>query len=195
MTNAIRRGLYVFVAAAAIIVGGVVYQEFWLGDNSAGPPIGGPFVLVDQNGVTRRDTDFKGKIVLVYFGYTYCPDTCPTTLAAISNALDILGDKAKNVQPLFISVDPARDSPEQLKAYSGNFSPAMIYLTGTDAQLAPVEHEYQVYVAKVPQQGSDDYLIDHSALIYVMGRDGRYLAAIPAGMPPKSIAASIEQVM
>ena len=196
MSEAVRRGLYIFIAALAVIVGGVVYEQFWLGGaENASPAVGGPFTLIDQNGATRSDGDFHGKLMLIYFGYTYCPDACPTTLQAISQTLDMIGNKASQVQPIFISVDPARDTPDQLKAYAANFHPGILYLTGAPDTLKQVESEYRVYVAKVPQSGSDDYLIDHSSIIYVMGTNGRYLAAIPAGLPPKVMAATLQRYL
>src|SRR5262245_54739881 len=116
MSEAARRGLYIFLAALAVIIGGVVYEQFWLGSSNIAPAVGGPFTLSDQKGATRRDAEFRGKLMLIYFGYTYCPDACPTTLQAMSETLDLLGDKATKVQPVFISVDPARDTQEQLKS-------------------------------------------------------------------------------
>jgi protein SCO1/2 len=196
MSEAVRRGLYIFIAALAVIVGGVVYEQFWLGGaENASPAVGGPFSLTDQNGATRSDGDFRGKVMLIYFGYTYCPDACPTTLQAISQTLDMIGNQASKVQPIFISVDPARDTVEQLKSYAANFHPGILYLTGAPDALKQVESEYRIYVAKVPQSGSDDYLIDHSSIIYVMGTNGRYLASMPAGLPPKVMAATLQRYL
>ncbi|HXS38733.1 MAG TPA: SCO family protein [Stellaceae bacterium] len=196
MSDAARRGLFIFLAALLIIIGGVVYEQYRLGGaENATPAVGGPFALVDQNGVARRDTDFRGKVMLIYFGYTYCPDACPTTLQAITNTLDLLGKDAAKVQPLFISVDPARDTQEQLRAYAANFHSGILYLTGAPEELKKVEREFHVYVAKVPQSGSDDYLIDHSSIIYVMGSDGRYLGQMPTGLPPKVMAATVERYL
>jgi cytochrome oxidase Cu insertion factor (SCO1/SenC/PrrC family) len=196
MSEAVRRGLYIFIAALAVIVGGVIYEQVWLGGaENAAAAVGGPFSLIDQNGATRRDGDFRGKIMLVYFGYTYCPDACPTTLQALSQTLDIIGTDASKVQPIFISVDPARDTPAQLKSYAANFHPGILYLTGAPDELKKAESEYRVYVAKVPQSGNDDYLIDHSSVIYVMGRDGRYLGEMPTGLPPKVMAATLQRYL
>ena len=195
MSEAARRGLYIFLAALAVIVGGVVYERFWLGDENVAPAVGGPFTLIDQNGVIRHDSDFRCQIMLIYFGYTFCPDACPTTLQAISETLDLLGEKATKVQPIFISVDPARDTQSQLKEYAANFHPSLLAMTGTEDELKRVEREYHVYVAKVPQSGSDDYLLDHSSIIYVMGADGRYLAQIPTGLPPKVMAGSLQRYL
>ena len=193
MSEAARRGLYIFLAALAVIVGGVVYEQVWLGGDNVAPAVGGPFTLTDQNGIKRSDKDFRGKLMLVYFGYTYCPDACPTTLQAVSETLDLLGDKASGVQPIFISVDPARDTQEQLKAYAANFHSSLLMMTGTPDELKKVESEYHVYVSKVPQSGTDDYLIDHSSIVYFMGRDGRYLGQFPTGLPPKVMAATIQR--
>ena len=196
MSEAVRRGLYIFIAALAVILGGVLYEQFWLGGaENAGPAVGGPFTLTDQNGATRSDKDFRGKVMLIYFGYTYCPDACPTTLQAISQTMDAIGNQASKVQPIFISVDPTRDTPDQLKSYAANFHPGILYLTGAPETLKQVESEYHIYVAKVPQAGSDDYLIDHSSIIYVMGTNGRYLAAMPAGLPPKVMAATLQRYL
>jgi len=194
MSEAARRGLYLFLAALAIIVGGVVYEQFWLGDD-AGPAVGGPFALIDQNGAPKSDTDFRGTVMLIYFGYVYCPDACPTTLAAIANALDLLGDKAEGVTPIFISVDPARDTPALLKSYAANFTPRLVALTGAPDELKKVEGEFHIYVAKVPQAGSDDYLIDHTSVIFLMDRNGRYLGQLPSGLPAKILAESLQRVL
>jgi protein SCO1/2 len=196
MSEAVRRGVYIFIAALAVIVGGVVYEQVWLGGaENASPAVGGPFTLTDQNGATRSDSDFRGKVMLIYFGYTYCPDACPTTLNAISQTLDIIGNQASKVQPIFISVDPQRDTVGQLKSYAANFHPGILYLTGAPDTLKQVESEYRIYVAKVPQSGSDDYLIDHTSLIYVMGTNGRYVGTIPAGLPPKVMAATLQRYL
>ncbi len=194
MSQAARRGLYIFLAALAIIAGGVVYEQFW-GGNGAEQTVGGPFALIDQNGAPKSDTDFRGKVMLIYFGYTYCPDACPTTLQAITDTLNLLGDKAKEVTPIFISVDPARDTPPQLKAYAANFTPQLVALTGPPDELKKVEGEFHVYVAKVPQAGTDDYLIDHSSIIYLMDRKGTYIGLLPTGLTPKVMAESIQHVL
>ena len=139
--------------------------------------VGGPFTLTDQDGKTRTDGDFRGEFMLVYFGYTYCPDLCPTQLQAISDALEALGDKARTVQPIFVTIDPERDSAATMKQYVSHFSPRLIGLTGTPEQVAAVAKAYRVYYAKVPAKGGgkDDYLMDHSGLVYLIGPDGRYL--------------------
>lgn len=193
MPAAARRGLLIFLAALAVIIGAVAYEQFWLGgEENAGPALGGPFTLVDQNGATRHDSDFRGKLMLVYFGYSNCPDACPTTLQAIGQTLDLLGKDAARVQPIFITIDPARDTPAQLKIYAGNFHPGILYLTGTPAALKTAESEYHVYVQRVPQTAAEDELFDHSSVIYMLGANGRYLGQMPTGLPPKAMAATVQ---
>lgn len=151
-------------------------------------PIGGPFALVDHNGKPRTDADFRGKLLLVYFGFTYCPDVCPTDLQDIGLALDQLGAAGDAVQPLFITVDPERDTVEHLKDYVTLFHPRMIGLTGDAAAIHKAAAAYRTYYAKVPNERGDDYTVDHSAFIYVIGADGAYLGFFPPGTPPERIA-------
>ena len=153
-------------------------------------PIGGPFALIDHNGKPRTDADFRGKLLLVYFGFTYCPDVCPTDLQNIGLALDQLGAAGENVQPLFITLDPERDTAEHLKDYVPMFHPRLIGLTGDAAAIHAAAAAYRAYYAKVPLKG-DDYTVDHSSFIYVVGADGQYLGFFPPGTPPERIAESI----
>jgi protein SCO1 len=196
-----NRGLVVFLGVLAILVAGLGYELGWYGphEEAASQPIGGPFALTDQNGVQRRDTDFRGKLMLVYFGYTYCPDACPATLLAISQALGSLGPDADAVQPIFITVDPARDTQAQMKLYAANFSPRLLALTGTPDTIAQAEKEYHVYAKKIPPQGGDknpnDYFMDHSSFIYLMGRDGKLVTLIPPQDKPADIAAAIRKAL
>jgi protein SCO1/2 len=154
-------------------------------------PVGGPFALVDHTGTRRTDADFRGKLLLVYFGFTYCPDVCPTDLQDIGLALDRLGPAGDAVQPLFITLDPQRDTAEHLKDYLALFHPRLIGLTGDAAAIHKAADAYKVYYAKVPNARGDDYTVDHSAFIYVMGVDGAYLGFFPPGTPPERIAESI----
>ena len=141
--------------------------------------IGAPFTLTDQNGRTRRDTDFRGAWMLIYFGYTYCPDTCPTALLKMTAAVDLLAQrdpaKAARVVPIFITIDPARDTPALLKDYAGSFTPHLVALTGKPDALRDLAYAYGVFFAKEPG-GGDTYLIDHTSFIYLMGPDGRYVS-------------------
>ena len=158
--------------------------------------IGGPFSLVDQDGKTRSDADFRGRYLLVYFGYTFCPDLCPTELQTISNALDRLGDKAAKVQPLFITVDPARDTVAVMKGYVGHFHPGLVGLTGSVTQIAAAARAYRVYYAKVPAaEGGDNYLMDHSGFVYLMGPDGRYITHFTPQTTAKQMAKAIAKLL
>ncbi|MDX1710056.1 MAG: SCO family protein [Rhodovibrionaceae bacterium] len=147
----------------------------------AKPDIGGPFELVDQTGETRRAEDFRGRYMLVYFGYTYCPDICPTSLLEMTRALDLLEaqapEKEAKVTPVFVTVDPERDTVEALADYAGHFHENLVALTGSDEEVARAAKAYRVYYSKAEVEGDDDdaYLMDHSSFIYLMGPDGEYV--------------------
>lgn len=150
--------------------------------------LGGPFQLIDHHGQTRTDTDFKGKIMLVYFGYSFCPDVCPTGLYHISQALQEMGPRAKEIQPLFITVDPERDTVQTLALYMENFHPQFLALTGTPDAIAKASKAYHVYAQKAQPDGtSTDYLIDHSSIVYVMDRQGRFLTSFNHQTEPAQI--------
>jgi protein SCO1/2 len=155
-------------------------------------PIGGPFTLIDHTGKPRSDQDFRGKLMLVYFGFTYCPDVCPTDLQNIGLAIGALGEAGERVQPLFITVDPARDTPEHLKDYVPMFHPRLIGLTGDAAAIHAAAAAYRVYYAQVPLKG-DDYTVDHSSFIYLMGANGKYLGFFPPGAPPEQIVETLRR--
>ena len=141
--------------------------------------VGGPFTLIDQTGKPRSDTDFRGTLLLVFFGYTTCPDICPTELMQIGLAVDKLGAAADQVQPLFISVDPERDTPEVLAPYVAQFHPRLIGLTGTPTEIRAVADAYKAYYAKYLPADGAVYLIDHTGFVYLMGRAGEYLGFFP----------------
>ena len=153
-------------------------------------PIGGPFALIDHDGKPRTNEDFRGKVMLVYFGFTYCPDVCPTDLQNIGLALDQLGPAGEQIQPLFITVDPERDTAEHLKDYVPMFHPRLVGLTGDAAAVHAAAAAYRTYYAKIPLKG-DDYTVDHSSFTYVVGADGQYLGFFPPGTPPERIAESL----
>jgi protein SCO1 len=137
--------------------------------------VGGPFTLTDHTGKHVTDRDFRGRTLVVFFGFTFCPDVCPSALQVIAAAIDKLGAKGQSITPILISVDPERDTPAQLAAYVQSFHPRLIGLTGTPAEIAAVTKAYRVYVQKVPDPKSTaGYTIDHSSIIYVMGPDGAY---------------------
>jgi protein SCO1 len=156
--------------------------------------IGGPFRLVDQNGKTVTDADLKGKWSLIYFGYTHCPDACPTALNEIAIALDDLGPKRDAVRPVFITVDPERDTPEVLKSYVTSFDAPILALTGTPEEIARAAKDYRVYYAKHPEPGGD-YSMDHSSVIYVMDPEGRFTATFTPESSPEDIAARLKKLL
>jgi protein SCO1/2 len=143
-------------------------------------PIGGPFALIDHTGKLRTDEDFRGELLLIYFGYSYCPDVCPTDLLQIGLALDGLGAGAEAVQPLFITLDPERDTAVHLAEYVPFFHPRLIGLTGSAEQIRRVALAYKVYYAKYPPDSSD-YVIDHSSFIYLVDKAGKYIGFFPSG--------------
>src|SRR3954454_1773319 len=145
--------------------------------------IGGPFTLTDQSGRRRSDTEFRGKLMIVYFGYTWCPDVCPTDLMAITQALDGLGSAAEGVQPIFISIDPERDAGV-LAEYVSAFHRSLIGLTGSAEEIQKVADAYKAFYVKVPDERSGGYSIDHSGVIYLMGRNGEYLGFMPPRTSP-----------
>lgn len=154
-------------------------------------PVGGPFELTDQTGHRRTDADFHGKLVVLYFGYTYCPDVCPTELQSISLALDKLGAAAEAVQPLFITVDPERDTPARLADFVSSFHPGLIGLTGSLADIRKTAIAYRTFFAKNSTATPGDYSVDHTGFIYLVGKDGRYLGFLPPGLAPDAIADAI----
>jgi protein SCO1/2 len=137
--------------------------------------VGGPFTLTAHDGRRMSDTDFRGKYMLVFFGYTFCPDVCPTELQVISAALDQMGTKADTIQPIFVTIDPARDTVDVMKSYVESFHPRLIGLTGNDSDIATIAKAYRVFYQRGgPQQGSD-YLMDHTNITYLMDKDGKFL--------------------
>src|ERR1700684_2728191 len=148
--------------------------------------VGGPFTLTDQNGRRRSDRDFRGKLMIVYFGYTFCPDVCPADLMAITQALDALGPAADGVQPIFITVDPERDS-KLLAEYVRAFHKSLIGLTGSPEEIRKVANAYKAFYTKVPGTRDGDYAIDHAGVIYLMGRRGEYLGFLAPQTGPEKL--------
>jgi protein SCO1/2 len=158
-------------------------------------PIGAPFALTDHDGKRRTDADFRGKLMVIYFGYTNCPDICPADLTSIALALDQLGDTADAVQPVFITLDPERDTPADLAAYMAAFHPRLIGLTGTPEEIRKVATAYKTYYVKAGNAGGADYAVDHSAFIYLVGKDGRYLGFFPPSTTPERLSEVIRQML
>ena len=192
MTKTVRliAVLAAFLAGAAALVAVVLVV---LPRETVKPSaVGGPFHLTDQTGRAVTEADFKGKAFLVFFGFTHCPDICPTTLFEISEVLNRLGPDAEQVAALFISVDPERDTPAKLKDYLADFHPRIFGLTGTPAQIEAVVKEYRVYAKKVPLAGGD-YTMDHSAVVYLMDKQGRFIAPFNVKRSAEQAAADLKR--
>lgn len=156
-----------------------------------GVALGGPFSLTDHTGRAVTDRDFRGKSLLVFFGFTQCPDVCPTELQVVAEVLEKLGPRAGQVAPLFVTVDPERDTPAVLAQYVALFDPRITGLTGTPEQIAQMARAYHVFYAKVTPPGASTYTMDHSALLYLMGPDGGFRAVFRHGTPAAEIARAV----
>ncbi|MEP9379533.1 SCO family protein [Aquabacter sp. CN5-332] len=156
--------------------------------------VGGPFKLVDQDGKPATEALLKGKPSLVFFGFTHCPDVCPTALFEMSEIFNALGPDASKLQAFFITVDPERDTPEAMKAYLSSFSPQLRGLTGTPEQVDAVKRAYRVYSRKVPLDGGD-YTMDHTAVIYLMDKSGTFLAPFNAKRTPADAAGELRRYL
>jgi cytochrome oxidase Cu insertion factor (SCO1/SenC/PrrC family) len=176
--------LLLLLAAAAIL-----WQESGAGRVVATgqAAIGGPYHLINQDGKPVSDRDFQGRYQLIYFGYTFCPDVCPTTLALIAAALEKMGPDAQRIAPIFITVDPGRDTPQALKKYLAAFDPRFIGLTGSQSELSKVEKEYKVYAQKEPLKGGT-YAVNHSSVIYLMGPKGKLVTFYNEVLTPEQLA-------
>jgi protein SCO1/2 len=150
--------------------------------------VGGPFELTSHNGRRVTNKDFGGQLMLVYFGFTYCPDICPAGLQVISAALDKMGDRATGVAPLFISVDPERDTPEQLKRYMDSFHKSILGLTGSAEDVDKAAKAYRVYYRKAKDPTLSEYTIDHTSFIYLMDTKGEYITHFPHAVAPDELA-------
>lgn len=197
-----RLSLVVFAILAVLAA-----EWLWLKGRSDWPPSdpapaatargaapGGPFSLIDHAGAAVSERTYRGKYLVMVFGYTSCPDVCPTTLAAVAAAMELLGAEAEAVQPLFVTVDPERDTPEVLADYVAAFHPRMVGLTGSAEQIRQAARAYRVYYSKV-ETGDDAYPVDHSAYVYVVGPDGATLTYLKHDASPEAMAAAIENAM
>ncbi|MCK1386073.1 SCO family protein [Bradyrhizobium sp. 21] len=191
------RPLVIATAFAASLVLGLLIVFWTMGGISkvAQPAaIGGPFQLTDQNGKAVTDKNLKGKPTLIFFGYTHCPDVCPTSLFEISEVLRALGKEADKVNAVFISVDPERDTQAAMKDYLSSFDPHLEGLSGDPAETAKVITAYRVYAKKVPTKDGD-YTMDHTALIYLMDRDGRFVSPFNMKRSPEEAAAELKRYL
>lgn len=196
MSSAARPLVIATAFAASLVVGLLIM--FWAmgGVSKVAQPaaIGGPFQLTDQNGKAVTDKSLKGKPTLIFFGYTHCPDVCPTSLFEISEVLRAMGKDADKVNAIFISVDPERDTPATMKEYLSSFDPHLAGLSGDPAETAKVITSYRVYAKKVPTKDGD-YTMDHTALIYLMDREGRFVSPFNLKRTPEEAAADLKKYL
>jgi protein SCO1/2 len=194
-TSQILLILSAFVTGLVIFAGVFLYATGNFGSGGSGASaIGGPFKLIDQNGRQITDADIKGRPFLIFFGYTHCPDVCPTTLFDVSEVMRALGEDADRTGALFITVDPERDSPAVLKDYLSSFDPHLRGATGDRAAVDAVEKAYRVYAKKVPGE-NDDYSMDHTALVYLMDKQGRFIAPFSLKRRPQEAAADLRRYL
>jgi protein SCO1 len=189
------RPLVIVGSFAASLLAGLVFLFLVIGGgrNVAAPAaIGGPFQLTDQSGETVTDKSLQGRPTLIFFGFTHCPDVCPTSLFEMSEVLRAMGPDADRVNAYFISVDPERDTPAAMKDYLSSFDPHLKGLTGDPEVMAKVTTEYRVYAKKVPLKDGD-YTMDHTALVYLMDRDGHFVAPFNLKQPPEQAAAELKK--
>jgi protein SCO1/2 len=156
--------------------------------------VGGPFTLLDQSGKKRSLAEFKGKVVLIYFGYMFCPDICPTDLSNLAGLLKRLGKDSDQVQTIFITLDPARDTPELIGKYVQHFDKRILGLRGTEQQTKQVATQYKTFYEKVSQNGNQ-YVIDHTAFTFIMNRAGKYLAFFPPGTSPERMEVMVREAL
>ncbi|MEP3115427.1 SCO family protein [Nisaea sp.] len=191
-----KRTFFFLVGFLGLALAGSITAGYWIVNGgriseqeSAAGLVGGPFTLTDETGAALSNEDLKGNYMLVFFGYTYCPDVCPTTLTVMTQALDMLDPEvADKVEPVFITIDPTRDTSKALGDYSQHFHDKIHYLTGTPEQIADVAKAYRVFYQKVESEEFSDYLMDHSTITYVMGPNGRYVSHFGFDATPEAIA-------
>lgn len=192
-----KRPLLLIAALAALALAAIIGFSVRGGGapQSNAADVGGPFKLVDQNGKPRDESLLKGKWSAVFFGFTFCPEACPTTLLALGQAQDLLGPRGKDLQTVFISVDPARDTPQAMRAYLDNpsFPKGSIGLTGTADQVAVAVRGYHVYEQKVGE--GPDYTVDHSTFTYLMNPKGHFACVLPYKLTPEQLAERIGKAM
>ena len=196
MPTARRRSLLPMLGIALgllLVLGGFVAQRASTASPSASG-IGGPFTLIDQNGKTVTAANFKGQPTLVFFGYTHCPDVCPTTLDSLSQTLKALGPD-RRATALFITLDPSRDTPAVMKDYLSSFDPRIVGLTGSQSAIDDVAHAYRVYAKKVPT-GDGDYTVDHTGVVYLMDKNGAFVESFNPDLDkPVEAAATLSKYL
>jgi protein SCO1/2 len=187
-----------FVTGLTIFLGVFLFATGNLGGGSGAPgasAIGGPFQLIDQDGKAITDQDMKGRPFLVFFGYTHCPDVCPATLFEVSELMRALGKDADRAGALFVTVDPERDTPAAMKDYLSSFDPHVRAATGDRPAIDAAEKAYRVYAKKVPSEKGDDYSMDHTALVYLMDKQGRFVAPFSLKRTPEAAAAELRKYL
>jgi len=188
-------GAGIAIAVALGLSAVSLYRELTERDAGLQASIGGPFELVSAGGERVSDGRFRGRYMLVYFGYTFCPDVCPTELATMSQALDLLGEAARVVQPVFITVDPARDTVAVLAEYRPHFHPSFTMLTGSEGEIAAVAKAYRVYYARAGDADDENYLMDHTSFVYLMDENGRYVTHFGPDVGPEEMAKRIGEAL
>lgn len=181
-----------------LTAGGWIGWNTWQGSQAStdGLEIGGPFSLTDQNSQSFTDADLKGRPTLLYFGYSYCPDVCPTSLLLMETAVEILGPSAaQKVNIVFITIDPERDTPQLMKGFVPNFGPTIVGLTGSPDQIAAVARAYKVFYRKVPSRDDGPYLMDHSSIVYLLDRKGRFIEGFTHESTAEDIARALRKIM
>jgi protein SCO1 len=192
MDRTAARPLVIVSAFATSLLIGLLVMLWALGGARGVTPaaIGGPFQLTDQSGATITDKSLEGRPTLIFFGFTHCPDVCPTSLFEMSEVLRAMGKDADRVNAYFITVDPERDNAATMKDYLSSFDPHLKGLTGDPAAVAKVTSEYRVYFKKVPLKDGD-YTMDHTALVYLMDRDGKFVSPFNLNRKPEEAAADL----
>ena len=193
------------IAAITILAAVLIAWQFGLFSPEGSPgrmgiaKVGGPFKLTDHNGIERDSREFRGRLMLIYFGYTFCPDVCPTALQIMNLALQSLKSTAREIQPIFISIDPTRDTPKILKKYVQNFYPGLIGFTGSKKSIKDVAKKYRIYYAKAstkkPKVETKDYLMDHSSTLFLLDRKGRYISHFNHQSQPEAITKVLQKYL
>ena len=196
MRRSLQTGLLVCGAVVAALAG---YWLWWAaegGPQEGRPSVGGPFELIDGDGRTVTERDFRGRHMLIYFGFTFCPDVCPTTLFSASQALDGIGPAlASKVRLVFVSIDPERDTPEVVKDYAAHFHPGTVGLTGTPEQVAAAARAFRIYYRKAAPEEDGSYLVDHSSILFLMDGEGRYVTHFGHEATADDMAAALKRLL